>query len=666
MNPMYSPTPSRGMYAPPGAMGGVGGFGGNNTASGGVRRGPSVPYLPGLDGLRALAVLTVIVYHANSQWMGGGFLGVEVFFVISGYLITLLLIAERERSGTVSLSGFWIRRARRLLPALFTLLIGIIVYCALFDRDRLGMLRGDVLGGFFYVSNWFQIWTGSSYTSDFAFAPLRHLWSLAVEEQFYIVWPVVMYVLLRRLRSRTLPVIGLWFTGLAIAIAVATAVIYRSGPVGTIAQTPEQYMNLFGRDVLRTDFLYLGTISRASGLLLGAALATVWRPWALARSRAGQSSAGLDAMGFAAVAALGYMCWRFRDVVVVTDGGEQAYDLLYRGGLFAVGVASVIAIAAVVHPRSALGAYVLGNPVFVWIGKRSYGLYLYHWTVFQVFRKSAGTALTGEEFVGLMLVTLALTEISYRLIETPIRTRGLLDTWAAFRERTGYGPVPLAATAMTAMLPVFAVVAMAGAKVIPDEITAGLDENEGAITSISTTTTVAGATTTVPGQSTTTTLGNLVPSDRMKVFAVGDSVMLGAAKKLAARGITVDAAKNRQVQDALPIFNYYKSVNRLGDFVVVHLGTNGTTRASTFDAILAPLAGVKNVIVLTVRVPSREYQEINNEIIRALPARYPNVRILDWQAASKGKKAWFSFDGTHLKSVGQDQYVALIAEAVGL
>ena len=121
------------------------------TPSTGIRRGPVVPYVPGLDGLRALAVVAVIVYHANHEWLGGGFLGVEVFFVISGYLITLLLIAERERSGSVSLGNFWLRRARRLLPALFTLLIGTTVYCALFDRDRLGMLRGDVVAGVLYV-----------------------------------------------------------------------------------------------------------------------------------------------------------------------------------------------------------------------------------------------------------------------------------------------------------------------------------------------------------------------------------------------------------------------------------------------------------------------------------------------------------------------------------
>jgi peptidoglycan/LPS O-acetylase OafA/YrhL len=217
----------------------------SGTPSSGVRRGPVVPYVPGLDGLRALAVIAVIIYHANREWLGGGFLGVEVFFVISGYLITLLLIAERERTGAVSLTDFWVRRARRLLPALFTLLIGVITYCALFNRDRLGRLRGDVVGGFFYVSNWFQVWTGSSYTSSAEFAPLRHLWSLAVEEQFYIIWPLVMFLLLRNMRSRTLPIIGFVFTGLAVVIAVYTAVIFRTGPIDTIENTPEQFMSFF-------------------------------------------------------------------------------------------------------------------------------------------------------------------------------------------------------------------------------------------------------------------------------------------------------------------------------------------------------------------------------------------------------------------------------------
>jgi peptidoglycan/LPS O-acetylase OafA/YrhL/lysophospholipase L1-like esterase len=634
----------------------------SGTPAWGTRRGPVVPYVPALDGLRALAVLAVVVYHANHQWLGGGFLGVEVFFVISGYLITLLLIAERERSGTVSLGNFWLRRARRLLPALFTLLLGTTMYCALFDRDRLGMLRGDVVSGFLYVSNWFQIWSGSSYTSAFSFAPLRHLWSLAVEEQYYIVWPLIMFVLLRRIRPKTLPILGLVFTSVAVAIAVATAMIYHAGPIDTFANTPQQFMTLFGHRVGRIDFLYLGTITRASGLLLGAALATMWRPWALRRGRAGSNANGLDIAGVLALLALGAMCWKFREVVEVTDVGVSGYDLLYRGGFIAVGIATVVAIATVTHPRSRLGKYVIGTPLLVWIGKRSYGLYLYHWTVFQAYRKAAGNSLNLREFVALMAITAVLTEVSYRWIETPIRNGKALAFYREWRIRNGTFRGPFgAAIAVLAAAPVFSVVSMVGARVIPDDITAGLDANEEAVTSITTTTVAVGATT-VPAVATTAP----TPSGKMKVFAVGDSVMLGSAKKLTSYGITVDASKNRQVLGALQIFNYYKSVNELGNVVVIHLGTNGITKASTFERILKPLKDVDRVIVLTMRVPRHASEKINNKIINNLPATHPNVTILDWYTLSKPHPEWFNSDGIHPNALGQDNYVALIVKAAGL
>ncbi len=630
------------------------------TSALGTRRGPVVPYVPALDGLRALAVIAVIVYHANHQWLGGGFLGVEVFFVISGYLITLLLIAERERSGTVSLGNFWMRRARRLLPALFTLLLGTTVYCALFDRKRLGMLRGDVVGGFLYVSNWFQIWSGSSYTSAFSFAPLRHLWSLAVEEQYYIVWPLIMFVLLRRIRPKTLPILGLVFTALAIAIAVATAMMYRSGPIDTFATTPDQFMSLFGHRVVRIDFLYLGTVTRASGLLLGAALATMWRPWALRRGRAGSNANGLDMAGVLALIALGFMCWKFREVVDVADVGMTGYDLLYRGGFIAVGIATIVAIATVTHPRSRLGKYIIGTPLLVWLGKRSYGLYLYHWTVFQAYRKAAGNSLDSREFIVLMAITTVITEVSYQLIETPIRTGKALATYRSWRAGGGTMRGSIAIVLGTlAVIPVFGVVSMAGARVIPDDITAGLNENEGAVTRITTTTIVVGATT-VPLATTTT-----IPHVKIDVFAVGDSVMLGSAKKLKSYGVTVDATKNRQVIDAVQIFNYYKSVNELGDVVVIHLGTNGITKTSTFERILKPLRDIKRVVILTMRVPGHGSEKLNNDVINNLPATHSNVTVLDWYSLSKPHPEWFNSDGIHPNAVGQDNYVALILRAIG-
>ena len=430
--------------------------------------------------------------------------------------------------------------------------------------------------------------------------------------------------------------------------------MFRSGPVGTPTETPDQYVTLFGREVLRTDFLYLGTISRSSGLLLGAALAMVWRPWALRRGRAGQSAGLLDGLAVAGLAAIAVMCWRFRTVVDITDGGQQAYELLYRGGFFAVGVATVAVIAAVTHPRSQLGRWVIGSPLLVWVGRRSYGLYLYHWFIFQAHRKLAGAALGVEEFALLMMVVLAVTELSFRFVELPFRDGRARAMWVRIRQPGPHRPRVAIAAVLALAVPAWSGWSLATAGVVADEITRGLDDNEDSVTRITTTTSQPGVSTTAPMQK--------LPFD---VFAVGDSVMLGAAKKLTSMGLTVDAAKNRQVIEALQIFNYYASTGELGENVVVHLGTNGTTKASSFESILEPLAGVERVVVLTVRVPGQQYETINNDIIRGLPSRFPNVTLLDWWALSADKPEWFARDGVHLNDEGRDNYVRLILGAFG-
>lgn len=630
----------------------------NNTASpsGGFGRGPIVPYVPGLDGLRALAVMAVIVYHANKQWLGGGFLGVEVFFVISGYLITLLLIAERERTGTVSFGQFWFRRARRLLPALFTMFILLVTYVAIFERNYLGTLRGDVIAGVSYVANWFQIWTGSSYTASAEFAPLRHLWSLAVEEQFYIVWPVVMSVLLRKVRGRAVAIFGGVFVVIAIAISVGVAVLYVPGNLNDASQT----MMLFGREVQRTDFLYLGTLSRSTGLLLGAALATVWQPWAIRRGTANNNANAIDLAGVISIAALAYMFWQFKDVVLVQDVGTQGYDLLYQGGFMLIGVATLVAIATVTHPGSRLGRYVLGSAVLVWIGRRSYGLYLYHWVIFQAYRqntKQLGAPLGAVEFIALVGLSLALSELSYRIVETPIRKGQLTQAFRRWRTYQGVkrrvAPITIGTLAT---LPVFAIVSMAGATVNTNDVEQSLDENQGVVVTTPTT---------VPTTATSISPPTTQKVQKFDVFALGDSVMLGSARKLTAQGIVVDAVKSRQVRDGIQVINYYTSINQLGNNVVIHLGTNGSTTTETFDQLIAPMADLAQVVVLTVRVPGRPYQKTNNAIISALPARYPNVKIVDWLTLSDTNNEWFAGDGVHLNRSGQDAYVAAILAALG-
>jgi peptidoglycan/LPS O-acetylase OafA/YrhL len=628
-------------------------------------------YLPALDGVRALAVIAVIVYHANKKWLGGGFLGVEVFFVISGFLITSLLIAESQREGTIDLKQFWLRRARRLLPALWTLLVLVAVYCSLFQREMLGNLRGDVVAALVYGFNWFQIWVGTSYFTAFDFVPLRHLWSLAVEEQFYVLWPLVMFVV-ARLGKRRLPVVGVLFVATSIVIAVATALTYRSGNIGTITETPEQYMGFLGHPVSRINFLFLGTFSRAGGLFLGAALAIFWRPWVLASSPIGTRGQLMDAVFLAGVGALAIAAVVFRDVVEVTNVGTTGYDLLFRGGFFFVGIASVAVIAAAVHPTATMTRQFLGNRAMTYIGRRSYGLYLYHWAVFQMYRRFAGQGLTPYEFVLLVLLALAITELSWRYVEMPVRD-GRFAAWRRRRrdERlNGVATEPrvrarrAGTVALAAVLPAFALVSMATADVKLNDISQSLADSESATVNLldePTPTTVAAAPVIIGGVTQTTTLdGRLID-----VLAIGDSVMLGAARELSARGATVDATKSRSVRQALEIVNYLKSIRRLGSIVVIHLGTNSTTSTETLDEIMATLSDTPLVLFLTVHVPSEPRQSINNRLINALPQRYANVKVLDWYAIAQQYPEYLYGDDTHLRPAGARFYADIIMQAVG-
>ena len=630
-----------------------------------------VPYLPGLDGLRAIAVVAVIVYHANADWLPGGFLGVEVFFVISGYLITLLLVAEHERTDVVSLRDFWARRARRLLPALFAMMGLLVVWSAFFERDALGALRGDVIAGSLYGANWFQIAIGAGYTAVNDFAPLRHLWSLAVEEQFYVVWPVVMLVILRAGRDR-LPRVAMWFVGVATAIAVVVAVLMPSGPIGTCIETPDAYWSIGERCVSKVDALYLSTPTRASGLLLGAALALVWRPFALLRGPMRDKGKALDPLAIVGLAGLAFLAWNTKILKLKGEEGLHADPLLFRGGLFLTGVLTVMVIAAVAHQRAFSGR-VLGNPVLRVIGERSYGLYLYHWPVFQALRHETGVPLKVHEFVGAMLVTVAITEISYRFVELPIRERRFRESMGALlhggpgalRRRGTFGV--LAATIVA--IPAFSVVSLASAELKPNTVQASLNEAEGVVIDVldevaSPSTGSPNVTSPSPSGSTDTPTTTVFVPPFYEVFAIGDSVMKGAAPELASRGIVVDAEENRQGKLAAEIFVQLRDLGVGMNAAVVHVGTNGPMSTETLDQMMSALADVPRVVVLTGR-GNREWIEPNNARIRALPERYPNVVVLDWQlVAELCSGECFTGDGIHLDRDGSTFYADEIEKAL--
>jgi len=581
-----------------------------------MNRQQSLRYLPGLDGLRAVAVIAVILYHANKSWVSGGFLGVEVFFVISGYLITMLLINESQENGKINFRAFWMRRARRLLPALWTLLIGVTTYCALFERDTLGNLRGDVVAAFIYGFNWFQIWVGTSYFSAFGFVPLRHLWSLAVEEQFYLVWPVLIAVVLKVFGRRPL-LLGTLFFVASIAVSIYVAKTFEPGANGSVLETPDHYIALFGHAVSRVDFLFLGTLGRSGGLLIGSALAFWWKPSMFHSDHPTSERQFVSVVGWVGVLGLGAMLWSFHDVVEGgVDGGTSGYAPLFQGGFLLVGLASIAIIAAAVHPHTLLATRVLGNPVLVYVGQRSYGLYLFHWPIFQFYRRFAGRGLNVVEFALLFALALVVTEVSYRFIEMPVRSGGLREAWGKFRhsrldsDREKRQSI-IAIGVVAAVVPIFALVSLATAHVKLDDIGQSLADGESGVVNVMTSTTMVASTmtsiasddTTVTAPQTTTLDGQVI-----EIIAIGDSVMLGAANVLTDRGITVDALKSRPFRQALEICNYLKSVNRLGEIVIIHLGTNNYVDQKTLDEIMVPLADVDTVVFVTNHVPGKKWQ----------------------------------------------------------
>ncbi|MDQ3542438.1 MAG: acyltransferase, partial [Actinomycetota bacterium] len=360
-------------------------------------------YQPALDGLRAVSVVGVILYHAGFPLMHGGFFGVEVFFVVSGFLITALLIDEKESSGTTNLPQFWLRRARRLLPALLAMLVAVGAWAAIAGTDeQLARLRRDFPWAIFYVGNWGQI-VGNVpyYVGD---PPLlRHLWSLAVEEQWYLIWPLAFVALARSRLTRQQSA-----QVLAIVAGGAMFMMFMLHRGGT---RPIQGSGVLD-GVDRVNFMYLSTFTRSSGLLLGAAAAFVWRPWRgaapsddVATRRPGLL---LDVAGAASVGGLVAIA----AVAVLTEG------YVYQWLMAVVSLLSLVAVLVAVHPAALGFRTALSWTPLVELGKRSYGLYLWHWPVFVFAKATHGS-------VGRVLAALAvaavLSELCYRFVETPVR-----------------------------------------------------------------------------------------------------------------------------------------------------------------------------------------------------------------------------------------------------
>jgi peptidoglycan/LPS O-acetylase OafA/YrhL len=346
-------------------------------------------YQPALDGIRAFAVGAVLLYHAGQSWAVGGFLGVDVFFVLSGFLITTLLVTEWTNRGGIDLLAFWVRRARRLLPALFVVMLGIVVYAGVFAAPgELDRIRGDSLASLGYVANWRFIFSGQSYFDQFTQpSPLRHMWSLAIEEQFYLVWPLIVAGLLW------------WRRSLRALLAACVVLIAASATLMAVLYQP-------GRDPSR---VYYGADTRAQSLLIGAVVGILVFVHGPLRSLTART-----AIRIAAVLGAGYTLWLFWRM-------SERTDALYRGGFVLEALAVSAVIVSVVQPdRGVLGRFLSLSPLR-WIGRISYGLYLWHWPVYLTLTEKR-TGLDGFWLLALRIaVSVAFAAASFYAVERPIR-----------------------------------------------------------------------------------------------------------------------------------------------------------------------------------------------------------------------------------------------------
>jgi peptidoglycan/LPS O-acetylase OafA/YrhL len=632
-------------------------------------------YLPGLDGLRALAVGAVVAYHVDLGWAQGGLLGVGVFFTLSGYLITDLLLGQYERTGRLQLADFWLRRARRLLPALFVMLAVVAAWITLLDRSQLPAIRGAVAASTVYVTNWWLIAQHSSYFAQFGPpSPLGHLWSLAVEEQFYLIWPWLLWLGLRRGRGRpgTNTRLAAACLLLAAASALTMALLYRPG-----------------YDPTR---VYDGTDTRAFALLIGAALAFVWPSGQLRAEVTRGAQWILDGAGIVGLAVF---------AVLVLRTSEYS-PFLYRGGMVLLSLGTALMVAAAASPASRFGR-VLGSQPLRWLGVRSYGIYLWHFPIITLTTPADGQD-TLVRAVLQVTASIGCAALSWRYVEEPIR-HGAIRRWWAQLERSGYRlgavgrqtRIVVAASAPVIMLASCGMTGVVQPNGASPAASAQLPAASTHPPSVRTPAAGEKRESAADRRSTASARSQALTSCRAVVH-IGDSTSDGLispdylpnpkermAAQYARVGVTefipeISGARSIvETYDGEP--NAYTVAQQLlrrgyrGCWVLA-LGTNDTadvyvgSPVSLATRIRQMMSLVGNQPVMWVNVKSLlasgPYSEAdmllwNRALIRAC-ASYPNMRVYDWAAAAR--TSWFTTDGIHYTSTGYAARAYLIARAL--
>ncbi len=605
------------------------------------------PYMPGIDAMRALAVLAVFGYHAGLDWVPGGFLGVDVFFVISGYLITSLLLREFRSTDHIELGRFWLRRARRLLPAVGVLIAVAMIVSAIAEPDKIGQIRGDALASLFYFANWHFIFAGTSYFEQFGRPSLfTHLWSLSVEEQFYLFWPLV-FAAGMKLFGRGRLLLGVL-----------------AGAVGSVLLA----WILFdpGHDASR---VYYGTDTHAVGLLAGVALALVWSPVELRTHKSFGPLVGpiLDALG---VIALGYLILSF---VHVHD-----YDLaLWHGGYAWIAIATALLLAALAHPAARLGG-IIGRPALLWLGLRSYSFYLWHWPVLAMTRPGVDVDLPRGILIPLQLLAcLVLADLSYRFVELPFNGK-------AKRPRLPDGWLRVARPALiVSVLGVILIVGWSGI------VKAGGSNPEAAAASTATAAHVSARQPRPPAkpkadpaksaQKQKRRQASKHPPEQAKhrkppppskhwprIIMLGDSVMVGAERNLAARlgpSFSMDAKVGRQADEFIAIIEKIKRQGHHPEAMVIQWGNNGPLYGEDMEKLRAATTNVGQLFLISDHAPV-SWQDESNEAIAEAAEDWHHTTEIPWAAAAEEGGESLFWDGIHLTPKGAGVYARLVSQVL--
>ena len=585
-------------------------------------------YIAPIDGLRALAVTAVILYHLGINWIPGGFLGVDLFFVISGYVITRLLLDSILSKGALDLREFYLARVRRLLPPVLFMLTGTTFLIAAWKPDAIHRFLSDLPYVLTGSENWHLVAVHQDYFQAIGRPPLlQHTWSLGVEIQFYILWPLILLLILKYLGKKRVAQ-----ASLVIAFISGLALFIYSLRVDSSSTN-------------QISHIYFGTDTHSLGLFLGAALAVSWVPANLSKNISERAQDFVDGIGV--VGFLGLLCTFF-----FIDESNAA---LYRVAFPLAALFGVAIITSLVHPASRFAPLMSARPL-VWIGQRSYGIYLWHWVVFQVTRPNVD--LAGANWAinaARILIVIALADISLRWIEIPIR-RGVLSTWirgVKYRTKSTRRKQKLWIISATVAL-LFSTSAASWAAWMEDyNRTSGGSGNSsvGVFTH---------------NQSDSSVISNSTTNSNKKtgLWVTGDSIILGIRDKLQSHFPIelINARVGRQIGELIQVVQSDK-VGLASSTVIFDIGNNNHLTESDVRTLFDLLKNQPKMIVVNTAVP-RPWRDDNNRIISAVVADYPQAHLVDWARISFGHPEYFAPDGVHLSDTGGDVYVGAILEAL--